>query len=191
MKIEDATVGVKVKVPVGKRSECYEWDNGMGKDYKGQKYAYITKLFTHHADIGTVGIGYTPDEWYDTFYVKDLEPYEEETMDEKLVKIEKLEKELAELKALVEADKKPKKDWPDSFEEAMGISKYWGMEEGSNRYLVVTGGTARRLAVNAGNTWAFAENMNDNWAGKGLYLVSFHKFNSTKELYQWMMEGEE
>lgn len=88
-------------------------------------------------------------------------------------------------------NKEPDKDWPDTFEEAMKESEYWGFEVSGSRYMIVCNGPAYRYAVNLIGTWAPKGSMKMYWnKTNDEFIYSFHKFDSGAELYRWLLEGE-
>ena len=105
-------------------------------------------------------------------------------LDELKRKYEELGREIEQLKS------KHTKAWPDS----VPASEFWGMEIDGDRYMVVTGGPARGYAVVPPGTWADLKDMKRYWENDGYidgYYYSFVQFRNAKELYQWLLEGEE
>ena len=103
---------------------------------------------------------------------------------------ETLLKKIEELKEEVERLEKP---WPDTFEEAMKESNFWGLVTTSGRYLVCSDGPGKGLAINTEGTWATTARMRQFWENSGEYdcfKYFFHKFDTAKELYQWLLEAE-
>lgn len=107
---------------------------------------------------------------------------------------EKLLEKIEELKAEVEMidNEKP---WPDSFEKARNESPFWGFEIMGERYFISMVGNSEGIAIQPEGFWSQRTYMDRYWKKEDGYLddqhYSFHKFNSAKDLYQWLLEGEE
>lgn len=89
------------------------------------------------------------------------------------------------------------KPWPNSFEEARKISKHWGFLHKDpvyrdSRYLICMSGVSKGYAINSRFTLAGGHVMEKYWKRdieKEEY--SFIKFDSARDLYLWLAEGEE
>ena len=70
----------------------------------------------------------------------------------------------------------------ESFDEMFESEKFIGFKSQRNRYLLCKSGAARGYAVASSGTW-----MNHSQQPLDQYYV----FDTAKELYQWLAEGEE
>lgn len=92
----------------------------------------------------------------------------------------------------------PVKAWPDTFEEAMKLSEFWGLEVFSKRwggrYIIVNAHLGRGCAINITGQWTANKlDMNKYWKANGSYENTeyiFKQFKSAAELYQWLLDGE-
>lgn len=194
-------VGDKVKLPVGKRSSYYDWeDTSIYKLCKeqNQNFAYITRILQNMSEFNIV-LGADLQGLTSEFKLWDLEPYNEEIKMEKteLQQIEELEAKIDELKkTVIEKETKAKKWWPDSYEEAVKISKYWGFitkSSGRKYRFTMEGALGDRYDSSYGRAFSYdfctytsTKKLTDTaWTDPS---CTFYKFNSEKELSAWMNE---
>jgi S-formylglutathione hydrolase FrmB len=75
----------------------------------------------------------------------------------------------------------------DSFDELLNHNKFIGFEtefcNGFRRFLIINGGTQTGLAASPYSNWAEKEEQKE-------YTAHYYVFDSAKELYQWLAEGE-
>ena len=110
-------------------------------------------------------------------------------------KLDNLKKKLEEVQSEIKKlESQEKKKWPMSFDEARRSGRYWGLLAEGSKYFVCFSGSAGGIAINAMGTWANKDDMDEYWKNDGDYLgfkYEFIKFNTAKELYQWLLDGED
>ena len=106
-----------------------------------------------------------------------------------LISYEKHKHELDDIPAM---KARIKKTWPDSYEEALKISPWWGFEEErviiSEKYLVVKTGKGRCIASCIDGLWCYCDDMTNHWKNNGEldgFKYKFIKFDSREELLDW------
>ena len=74
----------------------------------------------------------------------------------------------------------------ESLNDLMNTNSFVGFEPDDvyKRYMVITSGPALGLAVNPTSTWADVEQ-------QGNYKEHYYVFDTDKELYKWLLEGED
>ena len=106
-------------------------------------------------------------------------------LDELKRKYEELGREIKQLET------EPVEGWPDH----VPASEFWGLDVNGDRYMIVTGGPVCGYAVDPTDAWTDLEDMKRYWKNDGHvvdgYYYSFVQFKNAKELYQWLLEGEE
>lgn len=85
----------------------------------------------------------------------------------------------------------PEKPWPDTFEEAKELSNFWGFLWDGCRTMIVMNGTSDGSAVRPHYTFADKDAMERYWNKTEGGTYKFIKFDTAKELYQWLLDGEE
>lgn len=108
--------------------------------------------------------------------------------------IEDAKKEIERLQKYIKS--KPKA-WPDTFEEMEEESLYWGLEiinNGNDRYMIAMNSPADGYPIKVNEYWTNREALKDYIKQNGTideHVYQFIKFDTAKELYLWMAEGEE
>ena len=89
------------------------------------------------------------------------------------------------MKKVIIRDKRDEIEF-NSFDELLYNNNFVGFEPDDvyKRYMVITSGPALGLAVNPISTWADVEQ-------QGNYKEHYYVFDTDKELYKWLLEGED